>query len=329
MEDIKSVNLPQESQPETIQEKVFGPFDQMSDSLGNIKQMLENESNEMTADWFLISSPVTTVSVFILYVLFIKIIGPKISKGRECSDGKICKLMLILYNIFQIVVNLSILSTLVLSEWLQNHYSSACQENAVANSMMVEVLWYYYLSKFFDLFDNVFLIYDRRNAQISILNVLYDGFVLLSIWLILKIMPTGHISVFMLLDTTSHALIHIFCLFSSTKPRSSSIILTSLHILKTVAIVCHGVELVLYNRCHFPFIHVWFIVSHALFHIILIRSRFGGGRRTKISKSESEPSSIAMNSYMSPDATYVTFNNFGVTQNDVKQRYLTTIKTPV
>lgn len=94
------------------------------------------------------------------------------NKKRVCN----LKVILIFYNIIQITINAIMLFTMVDSGALKE-YKSHCMHFSIT---VAEVYWYYFMSKFFDLLDTIFLVIDKRYDQVSGFNVFYDGYTLLS-----------------------------------------------------------------------------------------------------------------------------------------------------
>ena len=62
--------------------------------------------DKRVGSWFLMSSPWPTLSACIFYLIFMRVIGPRLMKDREPFD---LKKPMIVYNIFQIFFNVYIL----------------------------------------------------------------------------------------------------------------------------------------------------------------------------------------------------------------------------
>lgn len=93
-------------------------------------------------------------------------------KKRVCN----LKVILIFYNLLQVTINAVMLFSLVDSGILGD-YKSHCMHFTME---LAELCWYYFMSKFVDLLDTIFLVLDKRYDQVSSFNVFYDGYTLLS-----------------------------------------------------------------------------------------------------------------------------------------------------
>ncbi|CAL1286984.1 unnamed protein product [Larinioides sclopetarius] len=108
-------------------------------------------------DKFLINYPLVSYSIVILYVLFVKWIGPAIMRKRKPYS---LQKVLIAYNFIQALANLSIFS-----------------------SMLLNPGYNLYILKFVDLLDTVFFVLRKKQNQVSFLHVFHHaGMCLLFTW---------------------------------------------------------------------------------------------------------------------------------------------------
>lgn len=94
------------------------------------------------------------------------------NKKRICN----LKVILIFYNIIQVTMNVIMLFKMIDSGALED-YKSHCTHFTL---IIVDICWFYFMSKFVDLLDTIFLVIDKRYDQVSGVNVFYDGYTLLS-----------------------------------------------------------------------------------------------------------------------------------------------------
>lgn len=162
---------------------------------------------------------------------------------------------------------------------------------------MITACWLYFLVKFLDLFETFFLVVDKRSNEISNTCLLYEGFVLLSgnyfddcyvleiftrdfffspfcaAWFIVRFIPGGHVSVLMLVDTSVHVLKHLFYLVTQKKPIAGSKILLALHLIQSIIIFIHVVELLTWNYCNFPTPFIGLLSIQSVLLFLLFRSK--------------------------------------------------------
>jgi len=294
----------------------------MTSFLENLSLTWNNilEAEQVTTHWFLVTSSLPTLVFLFVYFLFIKLIAPNIWK-----EARNLKKTLIIYNILEITMNGWFIYKIFVSGWLTQNRPDLCGEavnfnSSETNDLMAPVCWLFYLSKFFDLFDSFFLVMSKRFNDISNMKLFYDGYVLLSVWFVVRFLPGGHISIFMLLDTSTNALNHLYYLMSRSQLKANSKILLTLHFAQCLTLIMHSLELFLRNSCNVPALYILWIVTISVLHLVLV------SRECKECWRKKETKNVKSDDYtgISVDSTTVTFNNYGYArdQSEVKKRYI-------
>lgn len=151
----------------------------------------ESVSDHRVTDWFLIPSPLPTCVSVLMYVLFVKWIGPHLMQSRKPFN---LQNALVIYNMALTMLNLYIFSELVFAG-IAAGYSFPCQPTCTSNDprhiRIAAALWWYYFSKLIEFLDTVFFVLRKKNAQISFLHVYHHATMPLLWWVGVKWVPSG------------------------------------------------------------------------------------------------------------------------------------------
>ncbi|CAD7087456.1 unnamed protein product [Hermetia illucens] len=115
----------------------------------------------------LMGSPLKPLSIVLFYLYFVKSLGPRLMENRKPFE---LKNVLIVYNLFQVIVNCYLAGWGTVSLWgrdircLNVDYSPSGINEA-------RISYCYYMLKVFDLLDTVFFILRKRYDQASFLHV--------------------------------------------------------------------------------------------------------------------------------------------------------------
>ncbi|CAL1286987.1 unnamed protein product [Larinioides sclopetarius] len=132
---------------------------------------------------FFLKYPLVSYSIVILYILFVKWIGPAIMRKRKPYS---LKKVLIVYNLFQALANLYILRNGIFL--IRLYWDSRCafRKNPNFEEMLETSMMYgydVYIIKFLDLLDTVFFVLRKKQNQVSFLHVFHHaGMCLLFAW---------------------------------------------------------------------------------------------------------------------------------------------------
>ncbi|CAL1286983.1 unnamed protein product [Larinioides sclopetarius] len=159
-------------------------------------------------DKFLINYPLVSYSIVILYVLFVKWIGPAIMRKRKPYS---LQKVLIAYNFIQALANLSIFSSGLYS--IIKFWDSRCVITKNENfykflEMLLNPGYNLYILKFVDLLDTVFFVLRKKQNQVSFLHVFHHaGMCLLFTWGFQKLHLI--LSFYLLIGMTINTAVHV------------------------------------------------------------------------------------------------------------------------
>lgn len=241
-----------------------------------VHEVLDNNADARTTNWFLMSSPFPTMFMCLGYVYLVKVLGPKFMENRKPFQ---LKKVLIAYNLFQVMFSAWLFYEIGMSGWLTGDYSLKCQpvdrSTRPLAVRMAHASWWYYFSKFTEFFDTIFFVLRKKNDHVSTLHVIHHGCMPLSVWFGVKMTPGGHSTFFGLLNTFVHIVMYAYYLLSALGPAIQPYLwwkryLTALQMVQFIAIMVHAFQL-LFVDCNYPKAFVWIIGLHACLFFFLFR----------------------------------------------------------
>jgi elongation of very long chain fatty acids protein 7 len=147
----------------------------MASILTRFYELIDTYGDERTKSEFLMDQPLTILAICLGYVVFVKVIGPKLMENRKPFE--LHKLMM-MYNVAQVAFNTWLFRELLISGWA-NEYSFRCAPNNPTRTektlRMARACHFFFLSKFTDFIDTLFFILRKKNAQISVLHVFHHS----------------------------------------------------------------------------------------------------------------------------------------------------------
>ncbi|XP_028412916.1 elongation of very long chain fatty acids protein 4-like [Dendronephthya gigantea] len=151
---------------------------------------LESISDPRTKDWFLVSSIFSPLSACSLYLLVVNI-GPRFMEKRQPFETKI---PMALYNFGATALSWYCFTELLIGSWNAG-YNYICQRVIVSNEpqhlQIAKVLWWFYVSKYYEMLDTVFFILRKKPNQITFLHVYHHTTILGLWWIGIKWVPGG------------------------------------------------------------------------------------------------------------------------------------------
>ncbi|XP_017847078.1 elongation of very long chain fatty acids protein AAEL008004 [Drosophila busckii] len=237
------------------------------------RDLMDNKSDPRVQDFFLLSSPLPTLCMCIFYAYFSKSLGPKLMAKRKPMD---LRKVLVYYNAIQTIFSAWIFYEYLMSGWW-GHYSFKCQPVDFSNSpmamRMVNICWWYYISKFTEFFDTLFFILRKKNEHVSTLHVIHHGCMPFSVWMGLKFAPGGHSTFFALLNSFVHIVMYFYYMIAAMGPKYQKFIwwkkyLTTFQMVQFVAIFTHQFQL-LFRDCDYPKGFMVWIGLHGVMFLFL------------------------------------------------------------
>ncbi|EDX11613.1 GD19675 [Drosophila simulans] len=237
------------------------------------RDLMDNKSDPRVNDFFLLSSPLPTLCMCIFYAYFSKSLGPRLMAKRKTME---LRSVLVVYNAIQTIFSAWIFYEYLMSGWW-GHYSFKCQPVDYSTTglamRMVNICWWYYISKFTEFFDTLFFILRKKNEHVSTLHVIHHGCMPFSVWMGLKFAPGGHSTFFALLNSFVHIVMYFYYMIAAMGPKYQKYIwwkkyLTTFQMVQFVAIFTHQFQL-LFRECDYPKGFMVWIGLHGVMFLFL------------------------------------------------------------
>ncbi|CAO1432026.1 unnamed protein product [Diamesa tonsa] len=215
----------------------------------------DSVSDPRTKGWFLVDSPVPTISGAALY-LFVVWIGPKIMKKRKPFD---LKRILVPYNLLMAALNAFICLRLVIPAF-NLRYNLFCQPcRQVWNRDELNIasgVWWFYFSKCLEFMDTMFFILRKKDKQLSFLHIYHHSTVFMIWWIGVKFVPTGSTFLPALVNAFIHVVMYSYYGLAAIGPHMQPYLwwkkyLTVLQLAQFAGAIILGMNAII-NGCDFP-----------------------------------------------------------------------------
>jgi elongation of very long chain fatty acids protein 7 len=121
--------------------------------------------------WFLMGSPYPTLTICISYVIFVKIIGPKLMENRKAFN---LKGVMIAHNLIQVLWNIWLLRAFLVGGWF-GKFNLRCEPVSNKHTDLIDIGYWYYILKLTEFGDTLIFILRKKNNQVSKLHVIHHS----------------------------------------------------------------------------------------------------------------------------------------------------------
>ncbi|CAH1707654.1 elongation of very long chain fatty acids protein-like [Aphis gossypii] len=235
--------------------------------------LMNDYSDKRVKDWFLMSSPLPTMTMCLSYAFIVKVLGPRLMRDRKPFQ---LRKTLIVYNLLQVIFSTWIFYEAWDGAW-GNGYSLRCQPVDYSTSpsamRVARGCWWYFFSKFTEFFDTFFFVMRKKYDQVSTLHVIHHGIMPMSVWFGVKFTPGGHSTFFGLLNTFVHIIMYTYYMLAAIGPQMQKYLwwkkyLTVLQMIQFIMVFIHASQL-LFIECDYPKAFAWIILLHAVMFYFL------------------------------------------------------------
>ncbi|XP_023242841.1 elongation of very long chain fatty acids protein AAEL008004-like [Centruroides sculpturatus] len=226
-------------------------------------------------DWSMMQSPWPTLGICFSYIYFVKLLGPALMKDRKPMD---LRYVMIFYNFAMVIASTWLFVMLGLYGWFSK-YSWKCEPVDYSNSSeavaMANAAWWYYVSKFVEFTDTVFMVLRKKFDHVSNLHVIHHGIMPMSVWWGVKFTPGGHSTFFAFINSFVHILMYFYYGMAAVGPTMTKYLwwkkyMTVIQMIQFIFIFVHSFQL-LFRDCHYPRGFMWWIGFHAVLFWFLFR----------------------------------------------------------
>lgn len=261
--------------------------------------VVDRISDPRVSEWPLMSSPVPTVLMVLAYLYIVVILGPRIMANRKPFK---LRRVLIFYNGFQVVFSSIMLYEHLMSGWFSD-YSYKCQPVDYSNSQkavrMLNLCWWYYISKLTEFADTIFFILRKKDSQVSFLHLYHHSLTPIETWVLVKFIAGGHGTFSNLINNIVHIIMYFYYMLSAMGPEYQKYLwwkkhLTHLQLLQFTLVFFHSAS-ALFSDCEYPKIIAAFLIFHSTVFFALF-SNFYLQTYKKAAKAAQESQQTAIKS---------------------------------
>ncbi|XP_073820672.1 very long chain fatty acid elongase 1-like [Musca autumnalis] len=228
-----------------------------------------------TSDLPISNSYVAVISIMVIYVLFVKKIGPAFMAKRKPYN---IRWIITIYNLGQVIFNTYAFIEVTKYYLFHKKYSWSCMPNDFTDfsedTMQLRKLGYwYFLNKIADLVDTVFFVLTKKFSHVSLLHVYHHATMIWGSFIYINVLFASSVSVIGYVNTLVHALMYFYYFLSSLKigldlskwkPR-----LTEFQLAQFVYYAIKLGSLLINNNCELPRLWLWVIFIENILMIML------------------------------------------------------------
>jgi len=206
--------------------------------------------------WPLMSSIWITTAICVLYVYIVKVWGPRFMQDREPYQ---IKGIMLVYNLFQ-----TLFSTWMFMEgwgfYVSGNYNWQCEPVDYSDSptakRAVNLAWWYFFSKFIDLFDSFFFVARKKFGHLSALHVIHHSTLPWLCWWGPRFVGGGQSGFGPFLNSGVHTVMYLYYLLAACGPQVQKYLwwkkyLTTLQLVQFVLVFLHALQ-PLVVTCDYP-----------------------------------------------------------------------------
>lgn len=160
-----------------------------------------------------------------------------------------------IYNIAQVVL-CGFLVIRVFDVWRTENYSLLCNRFNVPNTRMAEVSWAFYMVKYLDLLDTVFMVLRGNWRQVSFLHVYHHSSVIFISWVNASVGYDGEIYYVVALNSFVHVVMYAYYFMASLNiplARMMKVFVTQLQMVQFLSMNVHACYHIYWrNTCRYP-----------------------------------------------------------------------------
>ncbi|XP_035217580.1 elongation of very long chain fatty acids protein 1-like [Stegodyphus dumicola] len=206
------------------------------------------------ATWPMMDNPMKGVTLVIMYLGFVKVVGPAWMRDQKPYD---LRYLMVLYNFTLVAISAWLFVNFGMLGWFTK-YSWRCEPIDYSYSVdaikMAEIGWYFYITKFIEFADTVFFILRKKDSQISSLHVFHHSLVPITLWFGIKYGAGGYNSIFAFLNSFVHIWMYLYYGLSALGPAFQKYLwwkkyLTMLQMVQFFLVFASMVQLTFFPTC--------------------------------------------------------------------------------
>ncbi|XP_073828880.1 very long chain fatty acid elongase 7-like [Musca autumnalis] len=227
---------------------------------GLLAQLYADHADPRVKDWPLLYEPLLPLTIISLYLLFVLKYGPKWMEKRHPFE---LKNVMRLYNAIQVIVNFYIFASAIPNSYAHKNFSFRCQPPTPTNTepwMMrcLQLTYGYYLTKYLDLFDTIFIVLRKKSQQVTFLHVYHHAGMVFGVYVYMTFLPCSHSTMLGIVNLLVHTVMYAYYFIASVRPTTATIWwkkhITQMQLLQFAYLTFHFLQVVVNNTCGHPFL---------------------------------------------------------------------------
>lgn len=222
-----------------------------------VRDLYDQHKDPRVSHYPLVGSLWSVAAVIILYLAFVLHFGPKWMAHRRPFK---LKFVMQLYNVIQVVANSLVFIYGVFHTVFNPDYNFVCQpvdhENTTPKMMgLIYASYGYYMLKYLDLLDTVFIVLRKKNSQVSFLHVYHHAGMIFGVSIFMTFLAGSHCTMLGLINLLVHAVMYAYY-FASSLGAVKHLLwwkrhITQLQLLQFGYLTLHFLLVLVHNPCNF------------------------------------------------------------------------------
>ncbi|KRT79810.1 hypothetical protein AMK59_8252 [Oryctes borbonicus] len=200
------------------------------DTLVKTCALLEEQMDPRVKEFFLMDSPLHIIGIVAGYLIFSTWLGPALMQNRKPYN---LDRLLQAYDLLQVLLcAIFVVSTslLVINGNMTLVCSMLGSETDYWTLAVLKHHWYYFLFKFFDMFDTVFFVLRKKNNHISFLHMYHHAGMFVLSWAFMAFAPGAQTALTGLVNSFVHMWMYGYYFVASSGPKYSKYLKYKIHI---------------------------------------------------------------------------------------------------
>lgn len=206
----------------------------------------------------LVFTPLPMIIIISLYLAFVLHYGPKWMKKRQPFQ---LKFIMRIYNAVQVVANLMLFVYGFPNSYGHKNFSLTCQPADATNTepwmmRLLYVTYGYYLTKYLDLFDTIFIVLRKKNQQITFLHVYHHAGMVFAVYSYMTFLPGSHSTMLGIINLLVHTVMYSYYFVTSLRPIKEALWwkrhITQLQLAQFGYLALHFLQVIIHNPCGHP-----------------------------------------------------------------------------
>lgn len=259
-------------------------------SLGDKYHELMSYGDARILAYPLMDSPMPTLTMCIIYLVFVKYLGPNFMAHRKAYN---LRSAMIIYNFSLVILNAYLFWKFGVHGWF-GKYDIRCQPVDTSNSVdglaMVFTGWLFYISKFIEFLDTIFFVLRKKDNQITTLHLVHHATMPFNVWFTIRFAPGGHSSFCSIINSAVHVIMYLYYGLSAIGPHMSKYLfwkkyITKLQLTQFILVVIHSGQL-FFRQCNYPKFFMVYIGFYSILFFVMFSGFYKSAYSDKKVKSE-------------------------------------------